>query len=317
MEEVTNSKVEVWLRLKPFIKTNSLRSKVNETAKSTSVSSRRSLISPRRSTNFEVSPTPIDRSPLDRPKSPKPSEHDFKALTVVKGNYLTFDDRVDFQGRNSKEFNNTYFPNIFGERESNKRIFKTAVIDKLESSIAGARSSTVMTYGISGSGKTHTIFGSKLRSGEWENGILYHAIEFLFQQQGKTVSSIDINFVEIYNENIYDLFSDNENKKLALVSSGEGVDVKDVRSINIKTLDQVFILLKEAEQKRIVCNSTNNKVSSRYCIMLILRSHAMIQLNIKLPDKRGFVFRFVDLAGSEKVDNRFILGIHERERYNA
>ena len=56
---------------------------------------------------------------------------------------------------------------------------------------------------MTGAGKTHTMFGTKQ-----EAGIIQRSIEFLFNNNPNSNSSITCSFFEIYNENVRDLLSD-------------------------------------------------------------------------------------------------------------
>ena len=82
-----------------------------------------------------------------------------------------------------------------------------------------------MLYGVTGSGKTHTVFGSlgykdHQSSGEHEPGIIYHSMKQLMDVAGVSVS---ISYVEIYNEQVKDLLGVEDNLMITENSQGEVV----------------------------------------------------------------------------------------------
>lgn len=75
---------------------------------------------------------------------------------------------------------------------------------------------TFLAYGQTGTGKTHTVFGSKqavLESNykHQEAGIFYRTAATLFEEIHKRMSerqfSVRISFIEFYLDNIYDLLA--------------------------------------------------------------------------------------------------------------
>ena len=78
--------------------------------------------------------------------------------------------------------------------------------------------STILAYGITGTGKTHTIFGDYNNENE-EKGIVIYAISYLFEliEQKKLNSNyknlldknyiVKISYLEIYNETVIDLLN--------------------------------------------------------------------------------------------------------------
>lgn len=75
------------------------------------------------------------------------------------------------------------FPKIFDDSVENQDIFSEVIRPKIKDSFRGV-SFSLLTYGISGSGKTHTIFGCeesrKRGSKKGNRGIIYHAIKEIF-----------------------------------------------------------------------------------------------------------------------------------------
>ena len=151
---------------------------------------------------------------------------------------------------------------MFGEKTSNQDIFEQTLSAKIDESFEG-KNLTVLTYGISGSGKTHTIFGLAKESlhnridkpinvdyGS-ERGLIDLAMTQIFEKSQRLLSEdpdisigVSINFIEIYNENIRDLLNsvtgeqgeELPRKKLSLVESTmtKGVSIPDLTQIKVR-----------------------------------------------------------------------------------
>ena len=109
------------------------------------------------------------------------------------------------------------FPNLFGDGTNNQEIYDGTLYEKVNNCFNG-KSFTCLTYGISGSGKTHTIFGRSYtpknhqrarlaRSKGEDKGLIYLAIDQLFHRKAQILAeepntkiNFTCSFIEIYNE---------------------------------------------------------------------------------------------------------------------
>ena len=110
------------------------------------------------------------------------------------------------------------FTKIFTEKEKNVDVFELAIKPTINNIINGYNS-TILAYGVTGTGKTHTIFGDlALTTGE--NGISLLACDYLFNKLNKEFFGDDyqikVSYIEIYNENVIDLLN-NENDNISLM----------------------------------------------------------------------------------------------------
>ncbi len=155
-----------------------------------------------------------------------------------------------------------------------------------------------MLYGVTGSGKTHTVFGSlgykdHQSSGEHEPGIIYHSMKQLMDVAGVSVS---ISYVEIYNEQVKDLLGVEDNLMITENSQGEVV-IQSVKVKEIETFTKLIESVKEGNNRRKTAKTNANSFSSR--------SHAVLQVFLKRRDgSTTFTSKisFIDLAGSERVE---------------
>ena len=103
-------------------------------------------------------------------------------------------------------------------------------------------------------------------------------------------------FIEIYNEDIYDLLDKKGDVKKDLKESKDrGVFIKDLKTVPVKSVDEMFQLPDYGNSNRSVAKTNMNATSSR--------SHALFSVHIESleGDKvKASKLNFVDLAGSER-----------------
>ncbi|KAL0433257.1 UNVERIFIED_CONTAM: Kinesin-like protein KIN-10A [Sesamum latifolium] len=164
---------------------------------------------------------------------------------------------------------------------------------------------TIMMYGPTGSGKSHTMFGCSKQPGIVYNslkGILGEGVEEDGEKLGFG-TYVQVTVLEIYNEEIYDLLSSANNGggfSLGWAKGGSGSKVR-LEVMGKKAKNATFIsgneagkILKEiqkVEKRRIVKSTLCNERSSR--------SHCMIIVDVPTVGGR---LMLVDMAGSENIE---------------
>ncbi|XP_056846185.1 kinesin-like protein KIN-14P [Raphanus sativus] len=174
----------------------------------------------------------------------------------------------------------------------------------------------IFAYGQTGSGKTYTMTGPDGASEEdW--GVNYRALNDLFKisqsRKGNINYEVGVQMVEIYNEQVLDLLSDDSSqKKLGILSttSQNGLAVPDASMYPVKSTSDVITLMDIGLQNRSVGATAMNERSSR--------SHSIVTVHVRGKDtKTGSVLygnlHLVDLAGSERVDRSEVKGDRLRE----
>ena len=228
------------------------------------------------------------------------------------------DNRETFNNKGIKNFE---FDEIYTESDNNLDIFNHS-IKPLIFQILNGFNSTILAYGITGTGKTHTIFGDSFINinnnyndnnknfniNNNDEGIIFYCIDFLFEQIKNDYSNskfvIKFSYFEIYNENIIDLLNKNKGNNLMIVEDNiKGVYVPDLTEYIITNSNDIKLLINEGNKHRKMSPTNQNQFSSR--------SHAIIQLNIERHDyinnnnnihEEIYLSKFliVDLAGSER-----------------
>nr|KJB29410.1 hypothetical protein B456_005G098800 [Gossypium raimondii] len=176
---------------------------------------------------------------------------------------------------------------------------------------------TAFAYGQTSSGKTFTMNGSSN-----DPGIIHRAVNDIFQKINMISDReflIRVSYMEIYNEEINDLFAV-ENQKLQIHENLErGIFVAGLREEIVNNAEQVMKLLESGEVNRHFGETNMNARSSR--------SHTIFRVVIESKGKdtgsfgdysssdaiRVSVLNLVDLAGSERIAKTGTGGVRLKE----
>lgn len=189
------------------------------------------------------------------------------------------------------------FDQVFHARSSQQDIFEN-VAPLIQSALDGYNV-CIFAYGQTGSGKTYTMDGDNVNV-----GIIPRTVDLLFKavQDYRRLGweyVIRVQFLEIYNEVLYDLLS-NEDKKLdiCMVSAAkkDEIYVSNLNEETVKCEDDLRRLIQVAKMNRMTACTVGNERSSR--------SHAVTMIHLYGTHKEknevcvGHI-NLVDLAGSE------------------
>jgi kinesin family protein 11 len=169
---------------------------------------------------------------------------------------------------------------------------------------------TIFAYGQTGTGKTYTMTGdiSDVLPLPDAAGIIPRVLYALFNrlETDETENSVKCSFIELYNEELRDLFSTDDAVKLKIFedNSKKGHSttlVQGMEECHLKTASHGIQLLREGSHKRQVAATKCNDLSSR--------SHTVftIMVYIKRMNEEGVEYlsagklNLVDLAGSENI----------------
>ncbi|XP_063780681.1 kinesin-like protein KIF9 isoform X2 [Pseudophryne corroboree] len=165
---------------------------------------------------------------------------------------------------------------------------------------------TIMCYGQTGAGKTHTITGTT--ENYKQRGIIPRALQQVYreiEEQSDSSVTVRISYLEIYNETLFDLLSTLPDvhvsgAQMSIIDDVQGVFVKGLSVHHAASEEHGLNLLFEGETNRIIGSHILNKTSSRsHCIFTIhLESHSRILSNAKYTVSK---INLVDLAGSERL----------------
>ncbi|MBA0824025.1 hypothetical protein Goarm_020712 [Gossypium armourianum] len=212
------------------------------------------------------------------------------------------------------------FNRVFGPSATQDDVFNDT--QPLIRSVMDGYNVCIFAYGQTGSGKTYTMSGPSGGSTK-DLGINYLALNDLFEisNQRKDIISyeIQVQMVEIYNEQIRDLLSEDSSStkypfllnslEIRSCSNDNGLSLPDATLHKVKSTSDVLNLMKYGEVNRVVCSTAINNRSSR--------SHSVLTVHVHGKYTSGNMLRsclhLVDLAGSERVDKSEVTGDRLKE----
>ena len=222
----------------------------------------------------------------------------------------------------SKSYSYNY---CFSSTETNNEVYYKTSKKVVEASLQGYNG-TIIAYGQTGSGKTFTMMGSDgaeldkildktIEKPEFPKikGIIILALEDLLNliEENKSKSCyLSCSYLEIYNEQIYDLLADNDKITETLImqeEKGRGFYIRGLSEHVINSINDVEELIYKGEANRHYAATAMNHQSSRsHTIFRVYVSSVSIigsSLDASENITTESLLNFVDLAGSERVCN--------------
>lgn len=211
--------------------------------------------------------------------------------------------KLNISNQNSKLISSFTFTKIFDEKSTQEEVFESTCKILVDDLFNLKKSGLVFTYGMTNAGKTFTVIGSPSSP-----GILPQTLNYLFSEKHSNDYYIFCNFVEIYNDDVYDLLSTDPankgnkfyKKKISVKENSKGVFfLFDVCFEKVDSLETFTSLLNKGIAKKVHAATNLNQNSSRsHTIFKII-----ISQNDKLPTASSFPsISIVDLAGSERAN---------------
>ncbi|KAK2579122.1 hypothetical protein KPH14_001293 [Odynerus spinipes] len=208
-------------------------------------------------------------------------------------------------------FNYVFTPNI-----SQEDFYNTAIKD-IVTRIFDGYNVTILAYGQTGSGKTHSM-GTDY-SGTEDMGVIPRAMHDIFkmvESKKEWSFKISVSFMELYQEQLYDLLSDKQ-RSLSVVDIRE--DNKGVKMIGVTEKE---VLSAEESLECLIQGSHGRATGATAMNAQSSRSHAIFTLHIHQQKKDDpntattAKFHLVDLAGSERSKKTQATGERFKEGIN-
>ena len=211
-------------------------------------------------------------------------------------------------GNNLKLINSYKFSKVFDENSTQEEVFEYTCKPLLDDLVLNQKSGLVFTYGMTNAGKTYTVIGTPECP-----GILPLALKNLFDYGNINNNNYNFycNFVEIYNEDVFDLLSDDPTgknkyfkKKLTVKENLNSVFfLQDVTFSKLDTLESFNTILNKGISKKVHSCTALNQNSSRshtiFKIILFKDGNKDIS-KIDFSTEELISLSVVDLAGSER-----------------
>ncbi|XP_019179447.1 PREDICTED: LOW QUALITY PROTEIN: kinesin-like protein KIN-7C, mitochondrial [Ipomoea nil] len=218
------------------------------------------------------------------------------AREINKGDEIAWYADGDYTVRNEYNPDTAYgFDRVFGPATTTRRVFDVAAQHVVNGAMGGING-TVFAYGVTSSGKTHTMHGEQKSP-----GIIPLAIKDVFgiiQETPGREFLLRVSYLEIYNEVINDLL-DPTGQNLRVREDAQGTYVEGIKEEVVLSPAHALSLIASGEEHRHVGSNNFNLLSSR--------SHTIFTLTIE-SSPRGenqgeevtlSQLHLIDLAGSE------------------
>uniref|UniRef100_A0A663MFN8 Kinesin-like protein n=1 Tax=Athene cunicularia TaxID=194338 RepID=A0A663MFN8_ATHCN len=262
-----------------------------------------------------------------RPESQKEKDGNFsKVVHVVDQHILVFDPKDeevsffhgkrlthrDINKRKNKDLK-FVFDTVFAESSSQLEVFEHTTKSLIDGFLNGYNC-TVLAYGATGAGKTHTMLGSPE-----DPGVMYLTMMALYncmdQIKEDKICNVAVSYLEVYNEQIRDLLV-NSGPLAVREDTQKGVVVQGLTLHQPKSAEEILQMLDYGNKNRTQHPTDINASSSR--------SHAVFQIYLRQQDKTASInqnvriakMSLIDLAGSERANVTNAKGARFREGTN-
>ena len=259
-------------------------------------------------------PTTESTLQLNRKVSASPSSDVIHPTICLAGNRQYEFDAVYGPDTTNEQFNN----HCFGTSSATTKYLNEQYLESAASSNV-----TVLAYGMTGTGKTHTM--------NMNDGVMSHVVRDIFQAKERNDTPeafcIKMSCFEIYADEIRDLLAvssddvcamDQSTMKpaLKLRDDGERITINGLNEIEVHTPSEIHELLLHAQEQRMTSSTLANDQSSRSHAIYVftvtcMRSNGSYPV---IPAKTATItWTLVDLAGSERIKESGVIGTNRKE----
>ncbi|CAM0904596.1 unnamed protein product [Alopecurus aequalis] len=196
------------------------------------------------------------------------------------------------------EYNQTIayaFDKVFGPATTTRRVYDIAAQHVVSGAMEGING-TVFAYGVTSSGKTHTMHGEQKSP-----GIIPLAVKDVFSIIQDTPGReflLRVSYLEIYNEVINDLL-DPTGQNLRIREDAQGTYVEGIKEEVVLSPAHALSLIASGEEHRHVGSNNFNLVSSRSHTIFTLTIESSPSNETEEEEVRLCQLNLIDLAGSE------------------
>jgi hypothetical protein len=222
--------------------------------------------------------------------------------TFLKDPWLLTDETIQHNDVGEFKFNHVFQP-----ESSNAEVYDKVVKNLIESLMEGYNA-TVFAYGMTGSGKTYSMTGTKR-----EPGVIPLSIGEIFNKinnSDKNIYKYDlkVSYLEIYNERIYDLLNVDQLKNAATNSTSAELKIRDIPGYGVKVIGLVEESVSNEQDvlNLVMKGNLNRRTGETDFNARSSRSHAIVLVRIATTNVVTGIETFAtlslcDLAGSERA----------------
>ncbi|XP_033122112.1 kinesin-like protein klp-3 [Anneissia japonica] len=186
------------------------------------------------------------------------------------------------------------FDKVFTPESTQTEVF-AEVLPTITSCVDGYNV-CIMAYGQTGSGKTFTMMGPPA-----DPGVNIRSIRELLKvcsERTKISYTLKVSMVEVYNEHVRDLLSEQNKEALDIRMQGKRLVIKGLTEFQVNDESDITKVMEIGDRNRSVASTKMNSSSSRSHLLLILTVEGVN----KVSNATSFgSLTLVDLAGSERI----------------
>lgn len=198
------------------------------------------------------------------------------------------------------------FDEVIEPQSSQQSVYESSAFHLIENVMEGFNG-TVFAYGQTSSGKTFTMMGYPPEDPDLKGIIprcFSHIISVISAASQEKKFMVRCSFIEIYNEEIYDLLKiDKKSTKLDVRHSpSTGFFVKDMTQVLVNSEQEMMKVVGMGNKNKTISETAMNVNSSRSHTLMIVNVESIETLEgSNKPRVTQSKLNLVDLAGSERV----------------
>ncbi|KAK4692902.1 kinesin family member 1, partial [Lecanoromycetidae sp. Uapishka_2] len=174
----------------------------------------------------------------------------------------------------------------------------------------------IFAYGQTGSGKSYSMMGY----GE-ETGVIPKICQNMFErittfQQDKNLTyTVEVSYLEIYNERVRDLLNPATKGNLKVREHpSTGPYVEDLAKLAVRSFEEIEHLMDEGNKARTVAATSMNETSSRsHAVFTLTVTQKRHDVETRMDTEKVAKISLVDLAGSERATSTGATGARLKE----
>lgn len=175
----------------------------------------------------------------------------------------------------------------------------------------------IFAYGQTGSGKSYSMMGY----GE-EEGVIPRICRDMFErigkitgQDGNVTCTVEVSYLEIYNERVRDLLNPSTKGNLKVREHpSTGPYVEDLAKLVVRSFMEIEHLMDEGNKARTVAATNMNETSSRsHAVFTLTLTQKRHDVETNMDTEKVAKISLVDLAGSERATSTGATGARLKE----
>ncbi|CAB3246230.1 unnamed protein product [Arctia plantaginis] len=208
---------------------------------------------------------------------------------------------------------------VFPQHITQQEFYDTAVKGLIGKLFQGYNV-TILAYGQTGSGKTYTM-GTNYSGSDGDStklGVIPQAVadifDFIETHEDKFIFKVNVSFMELYQEQCYDLLSGKERGHSIIEireDINKGVILPGISELPVSSTMETMMVLERGSAGRVTGSTAMNQASSRShaVFTIVISKESRADKNMATTSK----FHLVDLAGSERIKKTKASGERLRE----